>query len=197
MKLSFLALALAAAPLFAAPLDQEQRDFALSSLHASRKAFLDSIAGLSEAQWKYKPAPDRWSVAEVAEHVILTEDLLFGLQQKTLQSPAVPERKVDHAADQAVLDRMADRSQKRKNPEELTPTGRFATPQEAAQAFREKRDHTLDYARTTQDELRTHLFKGPAGEMDAYQLLLMIAGHTNRHVAQINEVKATAGYPGK
>jgi hypothetical protein len=31
--------------------------------------------------------------------------------------------------------------------------------------------------------------------MDAYQFLVMIAAHTERHVAQIQEVKATANYP--
>jgi hypothetical protein len=197
MKNLALILALAAAPLFAQSIDQGQRDFALSALHASRKAFLDSIAGLSEAQWQSKPAPDRWSIAEVAEHVILTEDRLFGLEQKTMQSPAVPDRKGDRAADEALLKRMVDRTQKAKNPPESSPTGRYATPKEAAQAFKERRDHTLDYIRTTQDDLRAHVTNlGPA-PMDAYQLLLVIAGHTDRHVAQIKEVKADAGYPAK
>ena len=45
---------------------QEERDFAMSSLHASRKLFLDAIAGLSDAQWKFKPAPDRWSITAPA-----------------------------------------------------------------------------------------------------------------------------------
>ncbi len=197
MKYSGLFLTLTAAMLWAEPLDQGQRDFVLSSLHASRKAFLDSIAGLSEAQWKFKPGPDRWSIQEVAEHVILTEDAMFGMEQKTMQSPAVEGRKADQAADQALLDRMVDRSQKAKNPPNLTPTGRFETPKDAAQAFREKRDHTLAYARTTNGDLRSHVVKGPFGEMDAYQVLLMMAGHANRHVAQIIEVKAAPNYPAK
>jgi hypothetical protein len=197
MKSSIFVLALAVTPLVAGPIDQGQRDFALSTLHSSRKAFLDSIAGLSDAQWKFKPAPDRWSIQEVAEHIILSEDGLFGFAQKTMQSPAVPERKDDRAADQTLLSQLTDRSQKYKNPPELTPTGRFATPKDAAQAFKEKRDHTLDYVRTTEDDLRAHVAKGPAGEMDPYQILLMLAGHSNRHVLQIQEVKATEGYPGK
>jgi hypothetical protein len=32
-------------------------------------------------------------------------------------------------------------------------------------------------------------------EQDAYQLILVIAGHTERHVAQIDEVKADPRYP--
>ncbi len=197
MKKPVVLMMMAAATLLSGPLDQGQRDFLLSSLHASRKAFLDSIAGLSEAQWKFKSGPDRWSIQEVAEHVILTEDRLFGMEQKTLATPAVAGRKHDQAADQAVLDRMADRTNKVKNPPELTPSGRYATPAQAAQAFREKRDHTLEYVRTTGDDLRAHVFKGPIGEVDAYQVLLMMAGHVNRHVEQIKEVKAAAGYPAK
>ena len=71
MKLRFLFPVLAAVGLFAQPIDQGRRDFLRSSVHAGRKTFLDAIAGLSEAQWKFKPAPDRWSIAEIAEHVIL------------------------------------------------------------------------------------------------------------------------------
>jgi len=186
-----------AASLFAAPISQGERDFALSSLHASRKAFLDSIAGLSEAQWKFKPAPDRWSVAETAEHIVLTEQGLLDYGKKVLASPAVEERKVDRSVDQAILKRMTDRSQKRKNPAELTPTGRFATPDDAARAFKESRDRALDYARTTQDDLRSHVMGSGPEAVDAYQMLILFAGHTDRHVAQINEVKANPNYPRK
>ena len=197
MKLRLLFPVLAAAGLLGQPIDQGRRDFLLSALHADRKTYLDSVAGLSEAQWKFKPAPDRWSIAEIAEHVILTEDMLFGLEQKTLEAPAVAQPKSDPAADQAVLAGMTDRSHKAKNPPETGPTGQFATPRDAAQAFKERRAKTLDYARTTQDPLRAHAITTGFGQTDCYQILLMIAGHGDRHVAQINEVKADAQYPGK
>jgi hypothetical protein len=58
---------------------QAERDFAVSYLQPSRKKFLDSIAGLSEAQSKFKPAPDRWSVAECAERITLSEQLIMQL----------------------------------------------------------------------------------------------------------------------
>jgi hypothetical protein len=197
MKQTILVASLAAAALLAAPIDQGQRDFAVNSLQESRKAFLDSIAGLSEAQWKFKPAADRWSIAEVAEHVILTEDVLFGMEQKALKSPAVADRKVDREADEALLSEMADRTTKRESPPEVGPTGRYQTPNAAAGAFKEARGRTLDYVRTTQDALRAHVMNLGPVTRDAYQILLMIAGHGNRHVAQINEVKAAAGYPKK
>ena len=50
-----------------------------------------------------------------------------------------------------------------------------------------------DYARTTKDELRTR--KLLEGNMDVYQWFLMISSHSQRHILQIREIKAHAGYP--
>ena len=36
---------------------------------------------------------------------------------------------------------------------------------------------------------------GPLGDLDGYQWLLLLASHTDRHVAQMQEVKAQPGYP--
>lgn len=195
MKYSAFLMALAALPLAAQPMTQLERDLALSSLHASRKVFLDSIAGLSAAQWKFKPGPDRWSISEIAEHVALTEEFLTGYAQRLLKTPAVKDRKVEFAADTAILTSVQDRTHKATHPPETAPTGRWATPEAAAAAFKERRDHTLAYVRTTQDDLRAHVGGTGPEAMDAYQMLLMIAGHADRHLAQINEVKASPQYP--
>ena len=58
----------------AAPVSQQDRDALIKDLENSRKVFLDAIADVkTEAQWNYKPAPDRWSVAECAAHIIAAE----------------------------------------------------------------------------------------------------------------------------
>jgi hypothetical protein len=49
--------------------------------------------------------------------------------------------------------------------------------------------------KTTNADMRNHVATLPFGSVDSYQLVLMIAAHTNRHVAQMNEVKANAAYP--
>lgn len=196
MKTVAFMLAVSLAPLSAAPIGQGERDFALSSLHASRKMFLDSIAGLTPAQWTFKPAPDRWSIAEVAEHLVVTEDEMRMWEQKTLAKPATTPSPDARSRDQEIYRQMLDRGAKReKAPKSLTPTGQFKTPEAAADAFRAKRDATLDYVRTTQDDLRGHV--GGSGEnvLDVYQLILVTAAHTERHVEQINEVKADPKYP--
>ena len=42
-----------------------EKDKTSSYLADTRNALVDAVKGLSEAQWKFKPAPDRWSAAEV------------------------------------------------------------------------------------------------------------------------------------
>jgi type II secretory pathway pseudopilin PulG len=81
--LSLLLLATLAAPALPQSLTKEERERAMSELHATRKLFLDSLAGLSEAQWNFKPAPEVWSVAECAEHIALSEDRLYELVRRS------------------------------------------------------------------------------------------------------------------
>ena len=57
-------------------LTQADKEHALQYLEATKKEVLDATKGLSEAQWKFKPAPDRWSVAQVMEHIAASEDFI-------------------------------------------------------------------------------------------------------------------------
>jgi uncharacterized damage-inducible protein DinB len=180
------------------PLTAEERDGALKQFQTTRDNFLKSIAGLSEKQWTFKPAPDRWSVAEVAEHITVAESTLLGLvQQRIMQSPAAPEKREQvKGKDQMILDRMPDRSHKAQAPEFLRPTGRWATEADLTKAFEDSRKTTMDYIRTTNDDLRDHFFDHPVfGPLDGYQWLLLISAHSARHTAQIEEVKADPNFP--
>jgi DinB superfamily len=179
-------------------LTQQERDKALASLQSTHDKFLQSISGLSEKQWKFKPGPDRWSIAEVSEHITIAESGIFGLvQQKVMQSPATPEKRASvMGKDDIILKKVPDRSVKAKAPEFLQPTGRFATPQDVVKAFEQARGVTMNYIRTTNDDLRDHFFDHPVlGTMDAYQWILLISAHSERHTEQIEEVKADPNYP--
>lgn len=182
-------------PLWAEPLSQGDRDRILSYFHGTRKQLLDVAAPLSDTQWNFKPAPDRWSVGEVVEHLALTEPMLFGLAQKIAQSPA-GEKPATPVKDEVVLKGIADRSKKAQAPEQLVPKRQWPTKDATVQAFRERRDQTLNYLRTTQDPLRERFRKNPTlGELDAYQWMLLITAHTERHLAQAKEVMADPNFP--
>jgi len=191
MMLGTLALATA----FAAPLEQGERDRAMSHLHATRKVFLDSIAGLSDAQWNFKPAADRWSIAECAEHIAVSDDSLFDLLRQTLKSAAAPEKK-SAVKDEFILQVVPDRSVKAKAPEFLQPKRRWPDRETLIAHFKQSRDRNIAYIQTTEDDLRSHFMDHPLLKtIDAYQVMLLLSAHCERHTAQIEEVKADSHYP--
>ena len=174
-------------------LTKGERERAMSELHASRKMLIDAVAGLSETQLNWKSAPDRWSIAEVTEHLAVAEDFFFDFYKQVSAEPADPTK---HAAmkDEDIMKDMRNREEKFKAPEAITPKKAFPNTAAALAAFKERRDAHIAYVETTDDpDLRQKIV--PAFGMDAYQIFLMIASHTERHCAQIAEVKAADGYP--
>lgn len=192
-------LAQEAVPAPAKVLSQHDRDFALASMQASRKMFLDSVSGLTTEQWNFKAGPDRWSIAECAEHIALSEDFIGGLAtDKVMKTPATPEKRSEvKVTDQDILDKVPDRTgPKFKAPEPIAPKKTFADPDQAVARFKESREKNIDYIQTTQDDLRDHFLPHPAlGPLDGFQWLLLMSAHTERHTQQILEVKADPKYP--
>jgi hypothetical protein len=198
MLKTFALVAFAAAPVLAAEgaMTPTERAFLLEQLEKSKKEVLASLDGVSATQWKFKSAPNVWSVQECAEHIILAEGFLLGNVQQLLKNEAVPRPPRSNAdVDKMLVVGVQDRSQKFTAPEPLVPSAKFATPADAARAFTERRDKTIAYVKTTDDPLRVHVGKSPAGELDGYQFLILLSAHSERHNAQIQEVKANADYP--
>lgn len=208
MKIPILLMSavIVTAGLTAAPaseeISQHDRDRLLSELYAGRKMFLDSLQGVSAAQWKFKAGPDRWSIQEVAEHIATAEPFLRGMiVNQVLKSPpnaelAAKNASAKDAATEGVLKGVTDRTHKLDAPEPLRPKDIYPNPEAAIAAFDKERNATLDYVRTTHDSFRDHFVKGPTGvDMDGVQWMMLLAGHTERHVAQIQEVKQSPNYP--
>jgi DinB family protein len=179
-------------------ISQQERDLLLDLLVASQGALITSVVALSPAQWAFAPGRGRWSIAQCAEHVRLSEDMLLGMiRGQILASPAA----VDKAAgtrgrDGVVVGAMRDRSHRSETFDVLVPKTSAATPAQFIGGFLAKRVATLRYVRDTTDALHHHVAPlGALGDLDAYQWLLLLASHTERHVQQIEEVKAAAGYP--
>jgi uncharacterized damage-inducible protein DinB len=198
IALAVLAFSLSLVHAFAQPLTQQERDSLLKHLQQTRQAFLDSIADLSDAQWTFRAGPDRWSIAEVAEHIAISETTILQLvTDKMLKGPAIP-RDPDTVSDEKLLAWLLDRTSRFQAPEMLKPTNRWATRDALTKEFLAAREKTTAYVRTTTDDLHGHGGPHPVFKMlDGYQWLLLLSGHSARHTAQIAEVKTSAGYPAK
>jgi hypothetical protein len=190
------ALLLAASPV--ETLSKAEREKAVAELESSQKLFLDATKGLSMAQWNFKPAPDRWSVAECAEHIGVTEALVMKLiTEQALKGPAEPEkRELVKGKDDTILAMVTDRSTKAKAPESIQPTRRWPTSEEITKNVLENRARTIEFVRTTQEDLRDHFLDHPIFKtLDSYQWMILISGHMRRHTAQILEVEADPNFP--
>ena len=176
----------------------EERDRALKYLETTRAGVLDATKGLSAAQWNFKPAPDRWSVAEVTEHIAAAEDFLMDMvNEKVMKAPARTEVDDVKAIDEQVLKAVPDRTNKVQAPEPLRPTNRFGSAEGSLKHFQESRAKTIGFLKSTND-LREHAVDSPFGKkLDGYEWVLFVAAHSERHTKQISEVKADPNFPKK
>jgi len=179
-------------------LSQGERDRAMSELHATRKAFIDLVGAASPAQLNFKPVPEVWSVMEIAEHVTMTEPFLAKLASSGLGKSADPEKLAQtKGKDQSVLTGIADRNNKSQAPAMLQPKAGFKSRDALIDAFKTSRDANIAYLRDTKDPLRACVIDAGGAPMDCYQVYLMIAAHTQRHIGQMKEVMANPGFPKK
>lgn len=185
---------------FAGPknsLTEEERKTALDLLLSTEQGVFDAVKGLSDAQLKYKPAEDRWSVEDCVKHIAITEIGLWKMIEGTVAQAPNPEKRNDiKASDEQVVTMMEDRSKKVKTSEQLEPQNTpYKSLDEAIQSFKTDREKLMEYVKTTDADLRNHVVTLPFGSFDAYQMILFIGGHSNRHTQQMNEVKADPGFP--
>jgi len=176
-------------------LTEAERKFAVDHLNQTRADLIASVQGLSEAQLNFKTAPDRWSVLECVQHITLASQSLVNYLQYTLTVKNDSNFKASFS-DEQFIKLVEDRSHKVKTSENLEPVhSPYKTLNETLAAFNAGRDSLITYTNTTNDDLRNHIAVMPFGKADAYQLVLMISAHTNRHTQQLNEVKADPNFP--
>jgi uncharacterized damage-inducible protein DinB len=180
---------------FGQQLTQADREKGLQYLRQTEDSVAAAVKGLSDAQLNFKPAPDRWSVAQTLEHIAVSEDFIFhNVTDKIMKAPAGAATRDSAKADAMVLAMIPDRSHKAQAPPPLKPTGRWP-PAETLDHFHKSRAKTIEYLQSTPD-LRQHVIDSPLGQpLDAYEWLLFIGAHSERHTKQILEVKSDPNFP--
>ena len=198
LLVALLLTALVGPVLQAQTLSPEDLKKAVACLEKTRGEVLKATKGLSAAQWDFKAATNKWSVAEVAEHIASAEDFLMEMiKNQVMKAPARTETADLKALDELVLKQIPDRSNKVQAPEPLRPNNRFGSPKDSLKHFQESRARTITFVQETKD-LRGHAMDSPLGKkLDAYEWILFIGAHSERHTKQIDEVKADPGFPKK
>jgi hypothetical protein len=178
---------------------EKDREFALKYLNETKDDFVAQLTGISDAQLNFRSAPGRWTIGEIAEHIIVTEDALFGMiTEQAFKSPAPAALNDFRINDVAVILAITNRAKKFNAPEMIRPNGRWKTRDELLAAFDRSRARTIDFIKANKLDLRAYSFSTPlVGISDSFQAFLALNGHAERHLLQLKEVKADATYPKK
>jgi len=172
-------------------------DEILTANEAVLERFLPVVTGLTAAQESFQPAADRWSIAEIVEHVALVNrnflSLVSRLHQQALEEGAGQAQPIAQPQLLAVSD--PNRERRVEAPERVRPAGRqtvadsLINMQETAQLFRDAQP------RLEAVDLTGPTFTHRLGALNAYQWLVLLGEHQSRHLDQIAEVMASPGYP--
>lgn len=178
------------------PLTDAEREAAIKEMTSTRDRLLNTMANLSEEQLTYKASEDSWSIADCTEHIAVSENMIFDMLLATLEiQPDTAKRSEVNHSDEQILAMISDRSNKVKTSKAFEPTGKYGSHEAALENFKTKRDQHIEFIKNTQEDLRNRYQQVPFGTLDAYQILLFIAAHTERHVQQIEEIIADPGFP--
>jgi hypothetical protein len=179
-------------------LSDPDRKSTLKYLKDTRVALKKSVAGLSDSQLNFKPSPESWSIAECVEHLAIVEAGLFGGVEATMKGDADPSKRGEvKMSDEDVWNLITNRTNKVKTQERFVPSGQFDSFKGTLEAFESRRDKTSDFVKDTKGDLRNRYFEFPFGTVDLCQVVIFIAGHSDRHTKQIEEVKADPNFPKK
>ena len=198
-----IALVLSTAPVRASlgsagsGLSTTDRELLVDYLTLTQTKFLNSIDGLTEAQWNFRAGPDRWTIAEIADHITLGEGIIYSIVTEKVAKAGTASTDGHTIPDARVLIFINDRTNKLKAPEPVQPRGDWPSRSAIVEEFSSRRARSLEFVRTTSIDLRSKTFANPAlkADIDGVQWVLLLGGHCERHVAQIEEVKEDPKYP--
>jgi uncharacterized damage-inducible protein DinB len=174
----------------AGPMTTIERSRLVAHLEMTSGWLIDEVSGLSPEQLAFRPAPASWSIAEVLDHLVVVGPIYWQDLQNALKGPAGRET---NNTDLDLLWYGIDRTAREKAIPGEVPTGKPRSLTALLADYRRAHARLLDYARTTNDDLRAHYVTRQG--CDAYQWALLISTHEQRHILQIREIKTNTAFP--
>ena len=164
-------------------------------LERTRDGFIAATQHLGEAQYQFKPEPDRWSIGQIVEHVALAELRILDLiTTKLPQAPAPSAEKIRGPERFTRMETVIPGRDRTRivAPEVLMPKGTWASPEVSLEA----RNQAIAIAAAAGPDTLEHVLPHRIfGEFDLEEWAYFMALHSARHTAQVVEIKGAAGFP--
>ena len=179
--------------LAAAELSEHDRERLIAHMNMTSSWLLDEVSSLSAAQLDFRRQQDSWTIMEVLEHLVLVGPIYWNDLQNALKQPAIDQDLSGH--DVEILWYGINRAFRDPAIPSERPKGELRDLRVGLDTYRKNHARLLEYVKTTKDDLRRHFVNRQRS--DAYQWVLLISTHEQRHILQIREIKADPKYPGK
>ena len=134
------------------------------------------IAGASPSQLRRRPAPGKWSVAEILAHLADVEIVIGARIQAILVAPGTPIQAMDQDA--------------------LVAAGHYdqRDPRKSVAAFRLLREMNLALFQTlTPEQWQHHGIHSDRGPETVEHIVRLYAGHDVNHIRQIEQILTSSG----
>jgi hypothetical protein len=165
---------------------------------AARVALCDEVRGLSDVQLGFRPAPGRWSIGEILDHLCLAERAMIRSISRLLQHAAG----LGQIAEPGAMDAPSHRidldlyNRPAGAPESVLPSP--DRPLERLLAgLEESRERLQEVAKRAEGRVvgNVTLPHFQLGELNFYQWLAVHGAHEAKHTAQIRRIKADPTFP--
>jgi uncharacterized damage-inducible protein DinB len=171
-------------------------------LDSAQDGLLARLTGLTDEQWRFKPGPDRWSVAECVEHIARGEAALLESIEQMLEMSPDPEWHSKTSGKLALVQRyVPNRGPQGQGgvqaPEEIRPTEGWSRSRGIAR-FYATHGRARAFVETMRRDIKDRTHESPVFSwLNAYARLFSLGLHIVRHTRQIAEVQADPDYPAK
>jgi DinB superfamily len=160
--------------------------------------FMTAVSNLSESQANFRPDENQWTIAEIVEHVSIVNDGFLRLTHKLLKEAESTPRppRDDLNLGHTSLDENGQQQGPFQAPERVRPRG-DARIEDSLAKMRVSLDGLAEIRlRLEAVDLSEQMFPHPfLGPINAYQWMVLLGEHEDRHRDQIDRLKAAAGYP--
>lgn len=169
-------------------MDTIKRTYILNVLKESENDLLSVTEQVNEAGFMFKADEQTWSMAEIVEHLVLLDSGL--LQSIKKKGENIKDTTPETLSNEKILKLTPRRETKIPAPEHFVPKGRFKSKTQAIEAFRQSRSVIENFVETTDLPLERIAFKHfLLGLINGEGWIVFMAGHCNRHIAQMKETK--------
>ena len=171
----------------------------LTANERAQAQFIAAVSNLTEAQSNFRPDENQWTIAEIVEHVSIVNDGFLRLTHKLLKEAESAPRpsKADLNLGHTSLDENGQQHLGPfQAPDRVRPQGGARIDDSLAKMGVTLAGLMEIQSRLEAVDLSEQMFPHPfLGPINAYQWLVLLGEHEDRHRGQIDRLKATAGFP--